>query len=577
MTRTKWRVLLSMLAVLAVFAIAAACGDDDGNKTSPTTAPTTAGGAATTAPSAAAKPSGTITIAALQFESWDPHFSDFAQDISQFYMVNRGLYMLDLKNIPQPELAESMPKVSADGKTYTVKLKPGLKWSDGTALTAEQFVAGVQRTCNPDIAGRYEYILDGVLAGCKEYAEATKATPDEKEALRLKVGAKAIDPLTIEYTLVDPKPTWVTLLTMWPTFPTPTQIVKKVDDKWPGPLESAYLGPFMPSKYTEKASMELVPNPNWSGKQKAQVEKIVLRYIDDPAVAMTACRAGEIDATALPPAEYPAVKADPALSKELQQFPTTRTFGLAWQQKAGSVGEKLEIRLAFSQAVDRKSMNDVVFKGVQTPTTNWMPPERSGLKLDAFAADIGFDVAKAKANLAKAGYADGKGFPAVTLLLTDSATNKDMGAFLKDAWKKNLNVDVNLEFVDSKTRSARYNAKDFQLVIAGWQEDYPDPENWYIGLRETNASINKESCSIPELDAIIKAAKTNTNDEQRRQQYRDAETLAIKNACGNAPLWHNTALRMVKPYIKGMIESKRAGDTFVVGDWNPENWSTTKK
>ena len=371
MTRSRWRMLLGILAVLGVFSIAVACGDDDDDKDTATQPP--AGSSATAAPNTGGAPKGTITIRALQFESWDPHFSDFAQDISHFYMVNRGLYMLDLQNKPQPELADGMPKISSDGKTYTIKLKSGLKWSDGQAIKAEHFVAGIQRTCNPDIAGHYEFVLDDTVKGCHEYAAATKEDAAKKEQLRAGVGVKAIDELTLEITLLEPKPTFTTILTMWPTFPTPTHKVAKIDDKWPGPMESVYTGPFMPSKYTEKNSLELVPNPNWSGANKPKVEKIVLRYIDDPAVATQAYRAGEIDATVLPAAEFPAVKADSNLSKELNQFPATRTLGLAFNQRAGQVGSNQDLRIALSQAVDRDAMNQVVFKGVQTPTTNWMP------------------------------------------------------------------------------------------------------------------------------------------------------------------------------------------------------------
>ena len=131
--------------------------------------------------------------------------------------------------------------------------------------------------------------------------------------------------------------------------------------------------------------------------------------------------------------------------------------------------------------------------------------------------------------------------------------------------------------MDSKTRSARFNSGQYQLVTGGWQEDYPDPENWFIGLWETGGSINKTNTSIKELDDIIAKAKFNRNDEERRKFYRDAEKLLLTQATGIAPLWHTQAKFLVKPYIKGMVESKRPGDTFVPGDWNPENWSTTKK
>ena len=162
-------------------------------------------------------------------------------------------------------------------------------------------------------------------------------------------------------------------------------------------------------------------------------------------------------------------------------------------------------------------------------------------------------------------------------MMTDTQTNKDLGAYLKDTWKKNLNVDVDLEFVDSKTRSARYNGKDFQLVINGWQEDYPDMENWFFGLREVGGSINKESCGTAEIDAKIAKAKYNTNNEQRLAQYREIEKDTVTSVQCTAPLWHTSALRMVKPYVKGMVENRRPGDTFAMGDWEPEKWSTTKR
>ena len=120
MTKSKWRVLLSMFAIFAILAFAAACGDDDdddgddgGTDASPTSGTST---------QTAAKPSGTITIRTIQFESWDPHFSDFNQDIEHFFMVWRGLYHLDKDSKPQPAMADGAPTVSADGKTRTVTL-----------------------------------------------------------------------------------------------------------------------------------------------------------------------------------------------------------------------------------------------------------------------------------------------------------------------------------------------------------------------------------------------------------------------------------------------------------------------
>ena len=574
MTKTKMRMLFSILTVFAVLAVAAACGGD-----STTTTPTAAAGSTTAAgsPSAAANaaPSGTITVKTVQFEIWDPHVADFNQDIEHMFMVWRGLYHLDKDSKPAPAMAEGKPTISADGLTYTVKLKAGLKWSDGQPLDANDFVLGIQRTCNPDVAGHYQYILTEIV-GCDAYYAATKKTPDEKAALLKAVGVRAIDATTIEYKLTDPVPTFAIKLSLWPTFPAPKHKLATVDAKWPGPMENVYNGPFKPSAYTEKDKMELVPNDLYAGGQKAQVQKLILRYIDDPAVALNAYRAGEIDASLVPTTQLDAVKKDPTLGKELISYPATRTLGLEPNMRDPLMA-KLEVRLALSQATDRKTLNDVILKGANVASTTWMPPSRSGTKPDAYDAAIGFNPAKAKENLKKAGYDNGAGFPKLTLLQTDTAGNKVISEFLQAEWKKYLNIDLTLEYTDGKTRSSRFNKAEFQLLLGGWGEDYPDPENWILGLYETGGSINKQGCSMPAIDALIAKAKFNQNDEQRRQQYRDIEKLIVENICGMAPLYQSGFHAVVKPYIKGMIENKKADDKQIPGDTSVELWTTTKK
>ncbi len=567
MTSSKWRMLLSMFAVLAIMAIAVACGDDDDDDDDDTN-----GGGGTTPTTTTQAPSGTITIGATQFETWDPHFSDFAQDIAHMVYVWRGLYHLDLGDKPQPAMADGAPKVSDDGKTYTITLKKDLKWSDGQPLTAEDFVLGIQRTCNPDVAGHYQYILTNIV-GCDDYYAAADATAAKKAELQAAVGVKAIDATTLEIKIGAAQPTFPTLLALWPTFPAPKHKLATVDAPWPGPLENVYNGPFMPSAYTEKATLELVPNPNWIGQQVG-VEKVVLKYVDDAAVLNQAYRTGEVDATVANKPELDKLKTE--FPNELQLYPATRTIGLEFNMTKAPV-DKAEVRLALSQATDRDTMMKVVFKDANTATTNWVPPTRNGLKGGEYDDILGFDPAKAKANMTKAGYPDGKGFPELTILLTDTATNKLLGEFLQAEWKKHLGIDLKIEITDSKTRSSRFNSSDFQVVAGGWQEDYPDPENWFLGLWETGGSINKVLVSIKALDDAIDKARYNTNDEERRKLYRDAEGILLKEANGIAPLYHTLAAMLVKPHIKGMVENKRPGDTFVPGDWYIELWTTSKK
>ena len=160
-----WRSLLLGVLALAAFLAIAAFGDDDNASTTPTG---TAGTPAASGATDNRQQGGVLKVQGLNFQSLDPHYSNFVQDISIDRFLWRGLYSMDIDNKPQPAMAASAPTISADGKTYTIKLKSGLKWSDGQPMTAKDFEAGLKRTCNPVIAGNYEALLDASIVGCSD-------------------------------------------------------------------------------------------------------------------------------------------------------------------------------------------------------------------------------------------------------------------------------------------------------------------------------------------------------------------------------------------------------------------------
>jgi oligopeptide transport system substrate-binding protein len=572
MTKSKWRLLISMFAIFAIMAFAVACGDDDdddddgGNGGEPTSA---------TGTQVTQAPKGTITVRSVQFESWDPHWSSFAQDIDVFFKVWRGLLEYDKDGKLITSMAESMPQVSSDGKTYTVKLKSGLKWSDGQPLDANDFVLGIQRTCSFKNAGQYQSLLANV-AGCDAYyaAENKDKSAAEQDALLKAVGVKAIDANTLEIKLTQAQGTFPHMLALWVTMPVPKHKVANDAAEWPGPMDNVYNGPFKISAYTEKSSIDLVPNENWAGAAKPKVEKIVIRYIDDLAVANTAYRAGEIDITAANSVELDQIRVDPTLSKELLTYDNPTTIGWHFQHSDPILAKK-EVRLAISQATDRVTLNDVVLKKANNPSTNWVPAEVSQVKKGTYDQYLGFDVAKAKDNLSKAGYPNGQGFPNLVLLQTDSATNKAVGEFLKSELKKHLNIDITLEFTDSRTRSARYNTSDFQLVLGGWHQDFNHPENWFIGLWETGGSLNKPKVSNPQIDQLMAKAKVEQNPEAALKLWQDIEKTLLENG-HFAPLYQRTNNYLIKPYIQGVKESAGPNDSQMPAAWLPELWATTK-
>jgi oligopeptide transport system substrate-binding protein len=540
-----WRFVLLTLVAMTALAAFGACGDDDdgGDDGGETAAPTTG----------AAVEGGEITMQVTEPESLDPHFSDFNLDITIIQMSNRGLYDLLPGGEMVPAYADDLPEVSDDGLTYTVPIKDGMTWANGEVLDANDFVFGLKRTCNPNVAGHYQYILTSI-AGCDDYygalgteEEPKTPTAEEMQALEDAVGVSAPDDLTLEITLAQPQATFKVLLALWPTYPAPDEALGTVDADWPAPPDAPCSGPFCVTEWVAGDHLTLEKNASY-GLTQAKLDTINLRIIDDYSVAANAYVAGELDATRVDPAEVIVYQDRPDFV--IQALPIT--IGLEYLMTDPVVGD-LNVRLALSRATDRDLLNQVVNGSAYVPTTSWVPAEEPGANPEgAFEDVIGFDEAAAKQALADAGYADGAGFPGVSILLIDRATDRALGEFLQEQWNQILGIDVELEFVDGQTRQSRFNDSQFQVTIGGWGHDYPDAENWLVGLYETGASINKQLCSMPEIDAAIKTATEEQDDEPRWEALREAETLVVENLCGIAPLYHRGNIYMFSPDLQGV-------------------------
>ncbi len=565
--RHGWRAVLLGAVTLAALAAAAACGGgEEEEEPTATAGPAETPQATQPAGERERQQGGELTVHGFEFQSLDPHFSSFAQDISLHRMIWRGLYTMDKENVPQPAMAADMPEISEDGTTYTIKLKEGLKWSDGAPLTAADFEYGIKRTCNPENAGEYQYVLTN-LVGCDAHF-TNEAGFDQ--ALEDAIGVKALDDTTLEIKLQQPQPTFTIILSLWMTFPAPKHLFQTTSDPWPtDPSKLVYNGPYILQEYVQQDHVTLVPNPNWVGEIKPTLDKLTIRFIDDAAVAMNAYRAGELDEADVDTTQLKTIVQEfpDEYIKTLQ--PSTR--GLEMQLKDPTLANK-EVRLALARAIDREKLNEVVVQGANEPTTSWIPEVTSGVPIGTYDDVIGFDPEAARQHLANAGYPNGQGFPTLTILVGDSPAARATGEFLKQNFKEVLNIDTEIEVVDSSTRSSRFTNQQFQLFPGGWIQDYPDPENWILGLFDTNGTLNNYNCSMPEIDDLVEKARFNTNNEERLQQYREIERLIIENVCGIAPYWHENNHWVVKPYVVGMRENTSGQDAVQPGDWIAEAW-----
>lgn len=556
----QWRYLLiTLVAVVALVAVAACNDDDDGGD----------GETGTPAVSATDAPvvGGEITVHTTEPESLDPHFADFSVDITIIQMMNRGLYDILPGGVLRPAYAAALPTVSDDGLTYTIPIKDGMTWADGETLDANDFVAGIQRTCSPVVAGNYSYILtgDGIeITGCADYLGAADASAEEQETLRQAVGVRAVDDLTLEITLPTQRPTFKSVLALWMTYPAPDESLASIDAPWPAPPDTPCSGPFCMTEWVAGDRLTLVKNESYGLEPKAKLDKITLRIIDDFSTALQAYDAGEVDMIRLGTLDLPLVR-DRA-DYVPQALPIT--IGLEFMMEDPVLSNE-NVRLALTRAIDRDLMNEVVFSGAHIPTTNWVPAEEPGANaLGAFEDVIGFDEEGAKQALSDAGFPGGEGFPGLTIIMRDDETEKTFGAFLQDQFLTILGIDLTVDILDSQTRQEKFNNSDFQLLIGGWGHDYADAENWLLGLYETGASINKQLCSDPGIDSALADAKVLTDDAARWAKLQEAERLVVEGTCGIAPLYHRGNHYMISPDLGGV--SPTLEDHFM--PQFPEDW-----
>ena len=479
-------------------------------------------------------------------DNLDPHQASFTNEIIHLRMMYEGLTKLDKDLKIVPGAAESW-KVSEDGKTYTFTLRPNLKFSDGSPLTAKDFEWSVKRAASPEVAGEYQ-AETFIIEGAEAYATADmKATSKEQlQALRDKVAVKALDDKTLEIKLVKPATHFPATATLWVLYPLKQSVIEdpKCGENWFTKAECHVgNGPFKVTTMKEKEITELAPNTNYY--KPPQLEKLVFRYITDSKVAFEAYKNGELDLITLAAEDLETAMKDGTLSKEVVRYPGACTLGMLFNN-AREPFNKVEARQAFAKAVDRQAYVNDVLRGIGKVTTGWIPKGIEGHQPTA-GAELKYDPAAAKDLWTKAGYTG-----EVKLTYASTPRNKTRFEFLANQLTKNLGANVVLDPVEPTTATALQKDKaTFPLVtIGGWCSDYPDPQNWISVYWTSTGFAERYSYSNPKVDALAAQADVERDPAKRVKMYQDAENLVLADT-PMGPLYNSENVFLVKPFVKG--------------------------
>ncbi|MER3438973.1 MAG: peptide ABC transporter substrate-binding protein, partial [Chloroflexota bacterium] len=544
-----------LFVILALFVpTLAACA---GGQASPTAAPQASPPAgAEASPTAAAAtattaPAGEKVLRIHDYtypDVFDPQKSSFSNEIAVLHNNYEGLTRLDKDLNTVPAAAESW-QFNQDGTVLTFHLRAGLKYSDGTPLTAERFRYAVERTCDPKTAGEYQSILFDIK-GCQEFAETDPNDTQAYEQARANLGVRAPDDRTLVIELTHPAPYFPTIASLWVFYPARKELIEQGGENWwKDPKLQIGNGPFQMVQVVEQQLIRFEANPNyWQGRPKLDAIEII--YQKESAVALEAYKAGQIDMFSPDPSQLPAIKSDPELSKQLVQYNAATTIQLSFNLTKQPFTDK-KVREAFAYAFDRETYCEHVRQGDCIPTLEWIPKGIPGhIGTDKYA----FDPEKARQALAESSYGGPDKLPEIKLTYnSDDPAAQPRVEWIAGQYRDILGVNITLEPVDGQTLVAmRKDPSTYpQMTLAGWIQDYPDPQNWLSVYWKCDATFAQRFgyCN-PQFDELVTQADQELDQNKRIQLYEQAHQVLIDDVPG--PFLYNPLnIWLVKPYVTG--------------------------
>ena len=540
------KIVSLVLAVVLCLSLAA-CGSTE----TATNIESIATAAPTTAPSAETEATDTETAQELTFvlsdepDGIDPTVTNNSFAMYVLTSCFEGLVTYDSTGSIVGGCAESWD-VSDDGLVYTFHLRDGLKWSDGSDLTASDFVYSYQRVLTPSTTAQYYSMLADYIAGAQEYYDGTGTAED--------LGVKALDAQTLEITLKQPTSFFIDLVSMWCYDPVQEATISANGDRWTASADTYICnGPFKMEEINLGEGYVLVKNENYWNAENVKLDKLTFRFILDTATALTAYESGEVDGIrSIPSADYARLKTSNA------GVQTVANYGTVYYNINCSVApyDNALVRKALNLAIDRQSIIDNVVQLDATPAYSFLAPGYSvdGKDITADRGTFGLsataDVEAAQAALAEAGYPNGEGFPTLELSYYSNDTVKKVVEAMAEMLKTNLNINVEISSNDWAVYYSSVQSGDYEVGAMGWSADYLNPMS-FLPLFKTGDSTNNAFYSNSEYDELVEAVMQETDPAAAAELTLQADEI-VSNDYACIPLYYKTNDYLMKDYVQGV-------------------------
>lgn len=480
-------------------------------------------------------------------ETIDPQITTGVPDNNVAVQIFEGLMMHGPDWVSLlPGQAEKIPSPKENGTLYTFTLRKGLKWSDGSPLTAEDFRWSWLRAMRPETLGPYAYWLTDNIVGAKEYA----ASPTkENEA---KVGLKVLDDRHFQVKLNKPVPYFLHLTAETVMFPVPRKQVEKFGDKWTRPENILCNGPYVLTDWSLNQKIELKKNPLYWDSKNVKIENVKILPLNDKQTVVNLFRQGRLDWSGhngAPNSLVPGLKNDP----NFKVYPSFITYFYRFNTKRPPLDDR-RVRQALALAINRGALVEKVTRGGELPATALVPPKTGTYEspIGVVSGNFEKDLNKAKALLVD--YMKEKGVKNLRKLRLQYDTkelHKRIAQAIQEMWRKNLGVEIEVYNQEWKVYLAAQRNMEFDISRSGWMGDYPDAAT-FLELFTASSGNNHTGFANPNYDQLFEASAAESKASKRMKLLRQTEEILLTEL-PIVPLFYYTNFGFLRPEVQGFV------------------------
>ncbi|PDO89929.1 peptide ABC transporter substrate-binding protein [Kosakonia sacchari] len=448
--------------------------------------------------------------------------------------------------VNQNEKGEIVPGVaskwqSSDNRTWVFTLRDDARWSDGSPVTAEDFVYSWQRLVDPKTTSPFASFA--ALAGIAN----AKSITEGKEAVD-KLGVSAVDARTLRVQLERPLPWFPSLAASFAFYPVQKANVQSGAD-WTRPGKLVGNGAYVLADRVVNEKLVLERNKHYWDDAKTVIQQVTFVPINQESAATKRYLANDIDITeSFPKNLYQKLLND--IPGQVYTPPQLGTYYYAFNTQKGPTADA-RVRLALSMTIDRRVIAQKVLGTGEKPAWRFTPDVTAGFtpqpsQIEQMSQDE--LNAQAKTLLQAAGYGPQRPLK-LTLLYNSSENHQKIAIAVASMWKKSLGADVKLKNQEWKTYIDSRNSGNFDVIRASWVGDYNEPSTFLSVLNSTNSG-NIPRFNDAAYDKVLAQAALETNAQARNADYNEAEHILAEKA-PIAPIYQYTNGRLIKPWLKG--------------------------